>query len=279
MPLYHIIILAIVQGISEFLPVSSSGHLILTHALLHTGPGQPDYWGNTLTLDIAVHVGSLLAIILYFRKDIGQIILGGLDLFCAHKNGLTQRSKLCLLLIAATIPVVIIGTLLHIYEPVWARSLQVAAWSLLIFGIVLGVVDKMCPTVRTGADLRLKDVMIIGLAQCLALIPGTSRSGITMTAGRFLGLTRVEAARFSFLLGSVAIAGAGVLGAIDVFKNPTDALLVDIAVGIVVSCLAALGAMHILMKWLTRSSFMVFVYYRVALGILLLLFLYSGVLG
>lgn len=280
MPLYHIIILAIVQGISEFLPISSSGHLILTHALLHEGPGQPDYWGETLTLDIAVHVGSLLAILLYFRKDIWQVVLGGVDLLSAHKNGLSQRAKLCLFLIAGTIPVVIIGLILHIYEPAWARSLQLAAWGLVIFGILLGVADLKCPTTRTGADLTLKDVMIIGLAQCLALLPGTSRSGITMTAGRFLGLSRVEAARFSFLLGSIAIAGAGFLAALGLIENPpSNGLWLDIAVGVVVSCLAALGAMHILMKWLTRSSFMVFVWYRVGLGLFLLVLLYTGMLG
>lgn len=277
MPLYYIIILALVQGISEFLPISSSGHLILTHALLQHGDGPVDYWGDNLTLDIAVHVGSLLAILVYFRNDIRNMILGVLDIIRARRVE-TQAGRMALLLMAGTVPVVVAGLVMHIFEPAWGRSLYVAAWSLIVFGILLGLADRYCPDKRDIGSLTLKDALLVGLAQMLALIPGTSRSGITMTAARALGFSRVEAARFSFLLGTLAISGAGALGAIDLLKNPSEAMLWDVAVGIIVSCLAALGAVHFLMNWLKKASFALFVWYRVGLGVVLLGLLYSGIL-
>lgn len=277
MPLYYIVILALVQGISEFLPISSSGHLILTHAILHQSDGPVDYWGESLTLDIAVHVGSLLAILLYFRRDILEMLLGFWVILQTRRLD-DPAGRRGLLLVAGTIPVVVVGMLIHTFEPAWARSLHVAAWSLVIFGVVLGLADKYGPRTRQIDSMTLKDALLVGMAQCLALIPGTSRSGITMTMARALGFSRVEAARFSFLLGTLAISGAGALGAIDLIENPDAALLTDVATGIIVSCLAALGAVHFLMKWLQKASFALFVWYRVGLGVLLLVLLYTGVL-
>ena len=153
-----------------------------------------------------------------------------------------------------------------------------AAWSLIIFGILLGLADKFMPVLRTVEDMKWKDALIIGCAQMLALIPGTSRSGITMTAARSLGFSRLEAARFSFLLAVIATSGAGAVGVLDFLKNPDIALLTNMAIGAAVSCVAALGAMHFLMKWLTSHSFMPFVIYRILLGVLLLVLIYSGVI-
>jgi undecaprenyl-diphosphatase len=278
MPLYYIVILALVQGISEFLPISSSGHLILTHAILQQGDGPVDYWGENLTLDIAVHVGSLLAILVYFRQDIRNMILGVFEILRTRRVD-TQSGRMALLLVAGTIPVVVAGLIMHIFEPAWGRSLQVAAWSLIIFGILLGIADKFCPDKRTVESLTLKDALLVGLAQMLALVPGTSRSGITMTAARALGFSRVEAARFSFLLGTLAISGAGALGAIDLLENPSTTLLLDVLVGILVSCLSALAAVHFLMSWLKKASFSLFVWYRVGLGLLLLGLFQAGILN
>ena len=277
MPLHHIIILAIVQGISEFLPVSSSGHLILTHAILNRDSGPVDYWGESLTLDISVHVGSLIAVLVYFRKDVFDMIVGFFDLI-KTRSLQNPAGRRALFLIAGSVPVMIAGLALNILEPAWARSLQVAAWSLIVFGIILGIADKYCPARRSVEQMTLKDAVLVGFAQMLALIPGTSRSGITMTMARALGFSRVEAARFSFLLGTIAISGAGALGAMDLLANPDAALLIDVAVGIVVSCIAALGAVHFLMRWLGRASFAVFVWYRVGLGLLLLGLIYGGIL-
>lgn len=272
MPLFHVIILAIVQGLSEFLPISSSGHLILTHHLM--GDGH-DMWGDTLTMDIAVHVGSLIAIVIYCRRDLIAMMKGCLRIATGKAKD-KNEVRLVGFLIMASVPVLALGLVFHFLEPQWARSLPVAAWSLIIFGILLGLADKFMPTLRTVESMTWKDALLVGLAQMLALIPGTSRSGITMTAARALGFSRVEAARFSFLLAVIAISGAGAVGALELFKDPSAAMLLDMAVGAVVSCIAALAAMHFLMKWLVTRSFMPFVIYRVLLGIFLLFLIYSG---
>lgn len=275
MPLFHIIILAIVQGLSEFLPISSSGHLILTHHLLgNTG----NMWGEALTMDIAVHVGTLIAIIIYCWKDLMAMLKGCIRIATGNAKD-KNEIRLVGFLIVGSIPVLALGFTFHMMEPAWARSLPVAAWSLIIFGILLGIADKFMPTVRTVETMTLKDAILIGLAQMLALIPGTSRSGITMTAARGLGFSRVEAARFSFLLAVISVSGAGAVGVLEFLEKPSAELLTEMAIGAAVSCLAALAAMHFLMKWLVSHSFMPFVVYRVLLGIVLLVMIYGGYLG
>lgn len=275
MPLFHIIILAIVQGLSEFLPISSSGHLILTHHLLgNTG----NMWGEALTMDIAVHVGTLIAIIIYCWKDLMAMLKGCIRIATGNAKD-KNEIRLVGFLIVGSIPVLALGFTFHILEPSWARSLPVAAWSLIIFGILLGIADKFMPTVRTVETMTLKDAILIGLAQMLALIPGTSRSGITMTAARGLGFSRVEAARFSFLLAVISVSGAGAVGILEFLEKPSAELLTEMAIGAIVSCLAALAAMHFLMRWLVNNSFMPFVVYRVLLGIVLLVMIYGGYLG
>lgn len=182
-------------------------------------------------------------------------------------------------IIIASVPIMIAGYIIHTLEPSWARSLEVIGWTMVGFGILLGVADKYGPSERTTGDMKLKDALLIGVAQAMALVPGTSRSGITMTAARFMGFSRVEAARFSFLLSIVATAAAGAVGILDYLENPQPGLITSIIVGVVVSFLAAMGAIHFLMRWLARASFTVFVWYRVALGLALLGFLYSGMLA
>lgn len=275
MPLFHIIILAIVQGLSEFLPISSSGHLILTHHLLGNAGNM---WGEALTMDIAVHVGTLIAIIIYCWKDLMAMLKGCIRVATGKARD-KNEIRLVGFLIVGSIPVLALGFTFHMMEPAWARSLPVAAWSLIIFGILLGIADKFMPTVRTVETMTLKDAILIGLAQMLALIPGTSRSGITMTAARGLGFSRVEAARFSFLLAVISVSGAGAVGILEFLEKPSAELLTEMAIGAAVSCLAALAAMHFLMKWLVSHSFMPFVVYRVLLGIVLLVMIYGGYLG
>ena len=275
MPLFHIIILAIVQGLSEFLPISSSGHLILTHHLLGDGGNM---WGEALTMDIAVHIGTLIAIIVYCWKDLMAMLKGCVRVATGNARD-KNEIRLVGFLIVASIPVLSLGFAFHILEPAWARSLPVAAWSLIIFGILLGIADKYMPMTRSVENMTWKDAIIVGLAQMLALIPGTSRSGITMTAARGLGFSRVEAARFSFLLAVVSVSGAGAVGVLEFLENPSAALLMEMAMGAAISCVAALIAMHFLMKWLVSHSFMPFVIYRVLLGILLLVLIYSGTIA
>lgn len=207
MPLTQIIIIAIIQGITEFLPISSSGHL----AILSDITGWAD---QGLAMDVMVHVGSLFAIIAYFWRDVLGLVKGTLSLL---RGRMTDHGRLALYIILATIPAVIFGLVLKKTGAIDAIradvmvKLQVVGWAALIYGALLYLADRFGPSLKTMEDMKLPPALIIGLAQMLALIPGTSRSGITMTAARFLGFKRPEAARFSFLLGMPAIAGAGLL--------------------------------------------------------------------
>ncbi len=266
MPFFHLVILALVQGITEFLPISSSGHLVLTHHLM----GQSTGWDQDLTMDIAVHIGTLLAVLLYFRKDVCGMICG------ISKNTTSIKNSMAFYIVVASIPVIIAGFLLHLLQPSFVRSIEVMAWCTLIFGIVLWVADRFKPQEKTLDEMSWKHALYIGLAQILALIPGTSRSGITMTAARWFGYTRTEAARFSLFLAIVAISGAGVLGGIDVLKSENTQIGFDILIAIALSFLSALAAIHVLLKWLEKSSFTPFAIYRVILGVVLLFLVYSG---
>ena len=272
MPLLHIVILALVQGLSEFLPISSSGHLILAHeALGHRGAEM------NLILDIAVHVGTLFAVLLYFRKDVMAMLCG--CVCTAQGKGADHKGRNMLVyVLVASLPVIIIGFILHSMMPDMWRSVTVTAWCTLIFGVVLWIADKKGSQTRTVEDMGLKDALIVGAAQVLALIPGVSRSGITMTAARFLGVSRTESARFSMLLAMVAISGAGALGSLSLLESGNLALGLDVLFAIVFSFLSALVALHLMMRWLEKASFTPFVIYRIALGVLLLGLIYGGVI-
>jgi undecaprenyl-diphosphatase len=266
MPLLHIVILALVQGITEFLPISSSGHLVLVHHILQAGSEITD-----LTMDIAVHIGTLFAVLLYFRRDLCSMA-------CKYVKRAKQKPPLLLYIIIGSMPVVIAGFALYILSPLWMRSLHVTAWCTLIFALLLYVADIKGRAERTLDHMTLRDALYIGMMQVLALIPGTSRSGITMTAARFLGFSRVEAARFSMFLAIVAISGAGTLSSLALLDSNDFSLGFDVLVAVILSFASSLAAIALLMKWLEKSSFKPFVIYRVALGLLLLGLLYSGVL-
>jgi len=269
MPLYHIIILAVIQGITEFLPVSSSGHLVLTHSLL--GDGKTDLcWETNRLMDVAVHVGTLLSVLLYFRKDI-------LMMLCGILKPQSDGFKLGFYLALASIPVVIAGLGLQMIKPSFLCLVEVMAWMMLIFGIVLYFADKV-DDAKEIKDMNWKSALLIGFSQMLALIPGVSRSGITMTSARFLGFSRVEAARFSLLLSIVAISGAGFLTSIDLIETGNITLGFDILTAVALSFIAGYIAISLMMKWLSKSTFMPFVIYRVVLGVALLGLIYSGLL-
>jgi undecaprenyl-diphosphatase len=269
MPLYHIIILAIIQGVTEFLPVSSSGHLVLTHTLL--GDGKPDLcWETNRLIDVAVHVGTLLSVLFYFRKDILMMLYGILK---PKSDGF----NLSLYIIIASVPVIIAGFALQMAQPSFLCLVEVMAWMTLIFGIVLYFADK----VDDGKELKemtWKSAFLIGLSQMLALIPGVSRSGITMISARFLGFSRVDAAKFSLLLSIIAISGAGFLTSLDLVEGGNISLGLDVAAAVILSFIAGYIAISLMMKWLSKATFMPFVIYRVALGIILLGLIYGGVL-
>ncbi|MEC9367805.1 MAG: undecaprenyl-diphosphate phosphatase, partial [Pseudomonadota bacterium] len=220
MPLEQIVVLALVQGITEFLPISSSGHLILIPAITH--------WKDQgLITDVMVHVGSLAAIIVYFWRDVLAMLRGALHL---ARLKWSAEARLAVYVAAATVPAVLFGLILKSTGMLdKLRGVEVVAWNALIFGVLLLAADMLGVQKLKLENITFRSAMIIGLAQAMALIPGTSRSGITMTAARFLGYQRAEAARFSFVLGIPAIAGAGLLTTFDAIESgegiSNDALL------------------------------------------------------
>ena len=266
MTLLQLIVLAIVQGITEFLPISSSAHLILPHKVM----GWPD---QGLLIDVAVHVGTLFAVVLFFWRDISWMILGALRLLVGR---MTPSGKLAILVVIGSIPVMIVGYFVNEYVAEDAlRTIEIIAWTTIIFGILLGVVDKMSLSVRRVEHLRVTDAIIIGIAQVFALLPGTSRSGVTMTAGRLLGLERVEAARFSMYLSIPAILGPGVLKGYELYEDRNLQLGVDAGIAMALSFVAALIALTVMMRWLRHASFTPFVIYRLILGLVLMIIVYG----
>ncbi len=265
MPFLHIVVLALVQGITEFLPISSSGHLVLVPALT----GWPD---QGVVIDVATHVGTLVAVLIYFRRDVAEMAAGFLALAARR---LDAGGRLALLVVVATVPTVVAGAVLHELGADLFRSAAIIAWTTLGFGILLGIADRVGATSGRMEDIGLRGALIFGFAQVLALVPGTSRSGITMTAGRFLGLGREAAARFSLLMSIPTILGAGTLAGWDLYQAGDVSLGLDAVLAAVLSCLAALAAIALMMRWLRRASFLPFVVYRVALGIGLLIWLYT----
>ncbi len=274
MILYHIILLAVIQGLTEFLPVSSSGHL----GLFHCFTDQCDQWDNkNLTMDIAVHVGTLFSVLLYFWRDVVRMLMGIKDIGTGHAK--SNDAKLLLYVLISSIPVIIAGLILNMMEPDWLKTLYVIAWATLIFGIILWWADAKTVATREMKDLSYKDAIIIGFAQVLALIPGTSRSGITMTASRFLGFSRTESAHYSMLLAMVAISGAGALISLGLIKSGDVQLGYDALIAVVFSFVAGWVSIHLMMKYLEKATFAVFGIYRIILGGVLLGLLYGGVIG
>lgn len=270
MPLIHILILALVQGITEFLPVSSSGHLVLFHSLLE-GSSIDLCWAQNRTLDIAVHVGTLLSVLLYYRRDVAAMI-GGL------KNPHSEGGRLLRYVLLASLPAVLSGFFLHKMQPSFLCLLEIMAWMMLIFGILLWVADRYFTRQKELTQMSAREAFLIGLAQSLSLVPGTSRSGITMTAGLFFGFSRIEAARFSLLLAIVAISGAGILGGLDLAASGDFQLGMDVLIAVILSFFTGWGAIILMMKWLEKATFTPFAIYRIILGIVLLGLIYSGAL-
>lgn len=269
MPLLHLLILALVQGVTEFLPISSSGHLVAAWALFDAlgWPVPEQAPSDRLVLDVAVHVGTLLAVCFYFWRDLGAMGAGLLRLLLGRPS---SGTRLMLYVIVGTLPLVVAGYLFKDSVVVLLRDLRVVAWASIGFGILLWLADRMALTVRRLEHLTLGGALFVGLAQVLALVPGTSRSGITMTAARFLGFERVEAARFSLLLAIPAIIGAGALAGVDLYESGDPRLGLDALIAALVAFLVALAAIALMMRWLRRAGFLPFVVYRILFGVALL---------
>lgn len=267
MPIVHIFILAVIQGLTEFLPVSSSGHLILLPQLT----GMAD---QGLALDVAVHIGTLGAVVLYFWSDV-KMGLAGIPRMLSGKID-TAGSKLAFLLMIATVPVIIAGFILKMTGATEAlRSITVIGWTMLLFGIVLYIADTKGASTRTSPDWTWRHAIIMGLWQALALIPGTSRSGATISGARALGYDRESSAKLAMLMSIPTIVASGVLLGLDVVGEADAAMLRDASIAIVFAFAAALLALSIMMRLLRSISFTPYVIYRIVLGIILLVIAYS----
>lgn len=263
MELIQLIVLALVQGFTEFLPISSSAHLILLPHLM----GWQD---QGLVYDVAVHFGSLFAVILYFRDDIRKVLFAW---FSSVSGGAaTEESRLGWAVIVGTIPAVIAGLLIKDYVETVLRSPLVIAAATIIFGLLLWYADRTATHKRTEKTLGIKDAIKIGLAQAVALIPGTSRSGITMTAGLMLGLTRQAAARFSFLLSIPLILAASGLKTRDLISGGETVDWFGLSFVTVLSAISAYICIHFFLKLIDRIGMTPFVIYRLLLGVFLIWF-------
>ena len=256
----HIITLALIQGITEFLPISSSAHLILV--------AEFGGWGDQgLPFDVAVHLGTLGAVCLYFRRDLGGYL--GSTINVASGRGVDDQFQELLKVSMATLPVVVGGLLFKdAVEGEW-RSLTTIAWATIGFGVLLGVADRFRGSDEddgTKLDISWLQAGLIGLAQMLALIPGTSRSGITITAALLLGLSRTSAARFSFLLSIPTIAGAALLTTVDLINEPEPARWLDLCISAGLAGLSAYFCISAFISLVERTGMLPYVIYRLLLG-------------
>ena len=260
--LFQVVLLSIIQGVTEFLPISSSAHLILVPQWLN----QAD---QGIAFDIAVHMGSLIAVIAYFFKDIISITQAGIKHIIFRK--LTNEAKLFWFVGIGTIPVGLSGLLFKNFISAHLRSAMVIAISTIVFAMLLWWAEKQAKLACNEKQINLKQVCLIGCAQALALIPGTSRSGITMTAGLFAGLTKASAARFSFLLAIPVIILAMLLEFIEaIHNNMTVVYDQHLLLAFAISAVTALSCIHIFLKLLDKIGFMPFIIYRLILGSVLL---------
>jgi len=261
MDLIQIVILAVEQGLTEFLPISSSAHLILTPHLF----GFAD---QGLAFDVAVHVGSLLAVIGYFRRDLQ--VMSRDFLASLAGGGTTANSRLAWAVIIGTLPVGLAGLALkNLVEHEFREGLVIAATTI-GFGLLLLMADLAGRRERDEHTLNWRDALIVGLFQALAVVPGTSRSGITMTAGLFLGLTREAASRFSFLLAIPTIALSGGLVTLDLIQSTESVDWAALALGSTLSLVTAYLCIHYFLSVIERISMLPFVIYRLLLGGLIL---------
>lgn len=267
MSLFHIILVALIQGITEFLPISSSGHLILLPNLTRL-----DDQGQAI--DVAVHVGTLGAVVLYFWQDVRRILRGIPKLLTWTIDD--QDAWLALCLAIATVPVILLGAILHATGlDVAMRSTAVIGWTMLLFGLVLYWTDQYGPEDKLDRDWSLKDAGIMGLWQALALIPGTSRSGITISAARYLGYTRHDGAKLAMLMSIPTILASGILLGVEVAAHADAAIARDGAIAAAFAFVAALLSLIFMMRLLKSVSFTPYVIYRCALGAVLLWIAYT----
>lgn len=274
MPITHAIVLGLVQGLSEFLPISSSGHLLLVPWLF----GWKDFESESVekAFDVALHIGTVFAAIAYFRHDLVRYVREGLALVVRRERPATQDGKLAWLLVVSTIPAAAVGALFESQIDERLGTPTIIAVSLIVFGLVLALADRVVGH-RRVESYTARDALLVGAAQAIALNPGTSRSGITMTAARLRGFDRQSAARLSFLMMIPVTTGAVLLKMVGLIaEGIPDGLHLPMVVGVVTSGLAGWFAVWGTIRFVQTRSFTPFVIYRVALGIAVLVIVAAG---
>ncbi len=263
MTLIQIIVLSLIQGLTEFLPVSSSAHLILGSKVF----GWPD---QGLVFDVATHLGTLLAALVYFRKDIWRMVLPWLPAGKDLNAGDETSRRLGLILVVASIPSIVVGGLVHGWVESALRDIRVIAFSTIGFGLLLWWADARFSRQKTITGINMRTGLMIGLAQVLALVPGASRSGITITMGRMLGFDAVSAARFSFLLSIPVISAAAAYGVLRMILDSTQLDWVQFGLAVALSAVAGWLCIAAFLALLQRVGLLPFVLYRLLLGLVLL---------
>jgi undecaprenyl-diphosphatase len=272
------ILLGIIQGLSEFLPISSTGHVTVAGKLLNLiSSEQPERWTAFIAV---IQLGTMFSVLIYFAKDLFLIVRDFLrDNFLSRKKFSLQslNSRLGWLVIVGTIPVVVIGLLFKdSIEGTLTKNLYVISFSLIGLAIILAIAEKIANFKKDMGNITVKDSIIIGIAQAFALIPGSSRSGTTITGGLFLGLKRDVAARFSFLLSIPAVLASGLFELIHSLDYLTADMALNIIIATLVSGISGYLAIDFLIKFLKKHSTFVFIYYRIAIGLFILILLFTN---
>ena len=280
MNLFEAILLGIIQGLSEFLPISSTGHLTIVGKLLSlVSESHPESWTSFIAV---IQLGTMAAVLVYFAKDIFLIVKDFLKENLIHRKKFSEQSvnsRMGWLVIIGTIPVVIIGFAFRdIIEGALTKNLYVIAYSLIGLAIILAIAEKVANFKKDLKDISVLDSFLIGIAQTFALIPGSSRSGTTITGGLFLGLKRDVAARFSFLLSIPAVLASGLFELYHSLKYLTADMSLNLVVATIVSGISGYIAIDFLLKYLKKHSTFLFVYYRIAAGIFILILLLTNII-
>ena len=253
----QIVVLAIVQGLTEFLPISSSGHLVLVPYLV-------EWTDQGLAFDVAVHFGSLLAVVVFFREDIAGLLRGGVQVLGGDVK--SPQAYMAVAILLGTIPAAVAGLLFAGWIEANLRDPRVIVYTLAGYGILMALADRYAKRSKGIAEVRIRDALIIGVAQALSLVPGTSRSGVTITAGRLLGFERQDAARFSFLLSAPVILLATLYKGLELVMGVTAVAWGELALGVAVSAIVAYLSIEFFMRFVTRIGLAPFAIYRLLLA-------------
>jgi undecaprenyl-diphosphatase len=278
---FEAVILGIIQGLTEFLPISSTGHLTLAGRFMNiVSEENPEQWTSFIAV---IQLGTLAAILVYFFRDIINIITAFISNNLTRPRKFKEQeldSRLGWYIIAGTIPVVIVGLLFKdVIEGSLTKNLYVIAFSLIGLAILLAIAEKTAKHKKQIKDITLTDAFVVGIAQSFALIPGSSRSGTTITGGLFMGLSRETAARFSFLLSIPAIFASGALQLFESLEYLDGSMILNLVVATIFSAISGYAAIDFLLKYLRKNSTFVFIYYRIILGVFILVLLFFNIIN